>query len=341
MRTAYRLAGLSLAIGLSGCGGSEGDGGPAAVSVVTTPAAAPSPTPTATPSPAPSPSASPSSGARTLADLYDVAPDVANCRAGALKASVKAEMLARLNGIRALHRLPAVTYSEADDAAEQESSLMMVANGQLSHTPPTSWRCYTALGAAGAGSSNLFSNSSTAARITATEDGYLAGWMREGGSPSIGHRRWILDPFLGKASYGRVTRLDAGGVSEAASLKVFAFAGGVAVPAGLPDFVAYPYGDYPARYFGADDYLSFAVLANKAGRNGNGAVSFARATVSVTGPGGALPVSNQTSDADGYGLANNIQWRVSGLQAGVTYTVTIGGVTGAPQAQYSYSFRMV
>ena len=46
--------------------------------------------------------------------------------------------------------MPAVTYADADDEQVAESSLMMVANGQLSPTPPTSWRCYTAAGAAGA-----------------------------------------------------------------------------------------------------------------------------------------------------------------------------------------------
>jgi uncharacterized protein YkwD len=342
MRQANWLAGAAVALALAGCGGGGGDGGgSASVPVVTAPSPTPSPTATPTPTPSPTPTPTPTStGARSIADLYDVAPDVANCRTGTLKASVKADLLARLNAIRALHRLPAVTYAEVDDQAEMESSLMMVANGQLSHTPPTTWKCYTALGAGGAGSSNLYSNSSTAARITYTEDDYLAGWLKEGGSASIGHRRWILYPFLGKASYGRVTRLDAGGVSEAASLKVFNFTGGTTVPGGLPAYVAYPFGDYPAKYFGTGDYLSFSVVANAGGSSGNGSVDFSRATVTVAGPGGALAVSNQTSDNSGYGLANNVQWKVAGLQAGTTYTVTITGVVGAPQSQYSYTFRI-
>lgn len=345
MGWAYRSTGIGLILALAGCGGGSGSGNSSStVGVITAPAPTPTPAPTATPTPTPTPtpaaSPTPTSTTRTLADLYDVAPDVANCRAGTLKASVKADLLARLNAIRALHRLPPVTYSDADDQAEAESSLMMVANGQLSHTPPTTWTCYTALGAGAAGTSNLFSNTSSAARITYTEDDYLAGWLREGGSASIGHRRWMLDPFLGKASYGRVTRIGAGGVSEAASLKVFGFTGGTTVPTGLPAFVAYPYGDYPVRYFGADDYLSFSVVASAAGRGGNASVDFSRATITVTGPGGSLAVSGQTSDTAGYGLPNNLQWKVSGLQVGTTYTVTIDGVSGAAQRQYSYTFRM-
>ena len=129
-------------------------------------------------------------------------------------------------------------------------------------------------------------------------------------------------------------------MSEAASLKVFNFTGGTTVPTGLPPFVAYPFGDYPSRYFATDDYLSFSVVANAAGSGGNGSVDFSRAVISVTGPSGALTVSNQTSDTSGYGLPNNVQWTVAGLQAGVTYTVSITGVAGAPQAQYSYTFRI-
>jgi len=52
-------------------------------------------------------------------------------------------------------------------------------------------------------------------------------------------------------------------------------------------------------------------------------------------------VTNVQSDNDGYGLPNVIQWKTAGLQPGVTYTVKITGVTGAPQAAYEYSFKLV
>ncbi|WP_198355086.1 CAP domain-containing protein [Sphingomonas sp. MA1305] len=339
---------------LAGCGGSgsSGDssatGAGSAVPIVTTPTPSPTPAPTAsptpspTPAPTPTPTATPTTWAAAAAALYDVQPDATTCRAGTLKATVKADFLARLNAIRALHQLPAVTYSEAEDAAEADSSLMMAVNKQLSHTPPTSWTCYSASGATAAGSSNLIGGWGTGLGFD-SEDSYLGLWLTEGGSASIGHRRWILDPFLGKTSYGRVALvLPDGSRASAASMRVFNFTTGVAVPTGLPAYVAYPSGDYPARYFSLSSYLSFSVVAGTSSAFGaNANVRFTNATITVTGPSGALPVTDVTSDNDGYGVANNVQWRVTGLQTGVSYTVRITGVTGAPQSEYSYSFRVV
>lgn len=338
----------ALLMALAGCGGGDDSGGSAAVPVVSAPAPtptatpAPSPTPTPTPAPSPTPTPAPTTWAGAAAALYDVQPDAATCRPGTLKASVKADFLAKLNAIRALHQLPAVTYSEAEDAQEADSSLMMAVNKQLSHTPPTSWTCYTASGATAAGASNLIGGWGTGLGFD-SEDSYLGLWLTEGGSASIGHRRWILNPFLGKTSYGRVAVvLPDGSRASAASMRVFNFAGGVTAPAGLPAYVAYPSGDYPARYFTLSSYLSFSVVAGTTSTFGaNANVRYDRATITVTGPGGALAVSDVTSDNEGYGLANNVQWRVAGLQAGVTYTVTITGITGAPRTDYSYTFRVV
>jgi len=336
---------------LAGCGGeSGGGGGGGAVSVV------PAPTPVATATPAaptaaappssvssfPAAPSQPASWAAGAAALFDVAPDVPGCRTGTLKASVKADVLARLNAVRAIHRLPAVTYSDADDDQSAQSSLMMAANGQLSHTPPANWRCYTATGAAGAGSGNLYGGVVSPYLRWYSEDDYVAGWLTEVASANIGHRRWMLDPFLGKISYGRVAQvLSDGGRTDAATLKVFNFTGGVTAPGGLPPFVAYPYGDYPARYMDAGARLSFSVVAAASGRSASGGVRFGSAQVSVANGGSNLVVSDVQSDNDGYGLPNVIQWKVAGLQPNITYTVRISGVTGGPQTSYEYNFRLV
>src|SRR5690606_36902251 len=109
---------------------------------------------------------------------------------------------------------------------EQESSLMMAVNQTLSHTPPPGWQCYTAGGAAGAGASNLIGGWGTGLPFD-SEDDLLAGWLREGGSPQLGHRRWILHPFLGKTSYGRGSvTLPGGRRATAASMRVFSFFSG-------------------------------------------------------------------------------------------------------------------
>jgi len=333
MGVSFRRAALvALSLLVASCGDSGG-GGLGFSQAISNPGPAPSSSPTSSPVPA--------TWAQQAAALYDVQPNVSTCSSGTLKASVKADFLSKLNTLRALHNLPPVVYSNDEDSQEQDSSLMMAVARQLSHSPPSNWQCYSASGSTGAGTSNLVgvwgSNTSFD-----SEDDYLALWVTEDGAADIGHRRWILDPFLGKTSYGRVTIILADGSrASTASMRVLNFNSAPAVPGGIPPFVAYPYGDYPQRYFGASDYLSFTAIASTLGVWANQSVSFASATVRVTGPSGAMPVTDVTTDNLGYGVPNSIQWRVTGLQPAVSYSVTIDNVSGAPQTRYSYTFRMV
>lgn len=341
MRTAPYLTALTATLFLTGCGGGGGgsNGGPGTVLTATP---SPSPSPSASPSPTPGPGATPlPTSWSNVSGYFDVQPDVASCRAGTLKTAVKTEFLARLNEIRARHGLAPVVYSTSEDTQEQESSLMMAVNQTLSHTPPTTWQCYTSGGAAAAGSSNLIGGWGTGLPFD-SEDDLLAGWLREGGSASLGHRRWILHPFLGKTSYGRVSvTLPNGRRATTASMRVFSFAGGVPAPSTVPAFVAFPHGDYPVRYFALTDYLSFSVVPSSSNNGADRSVDFSAATITVRSGGTSLPVTDIGRDNDGYGIANNIQWRVTGLTANTSYTVTIAGVRSAPQASYTYDFRII
>lgn len=354
-RTVVSMA-LLATVGCSG-GGSGGDVGSAPV--VTTPAPASTPTPstsaTPTPTPAPTPSPTPATvtgpdNAASAAALYTTPPSATNCVAGLLKPAVTAQVLSLINAIRALHTLPPVGYSTVDEPATQQSSLMMAANNALDHNPPTSWKCYAAAGAAAAGSSNLFGGSQSGTTTIRSDDAILAGWMDEIDNlvaNNVGHRRWILNPFATTMSYGRtVVSTGTSSLADFASLKVFNTTG--AAPAStitLPAFVAYPYGDYPARYFNPRALLSFGVIANPAGQfaGGNAGVSYASATIRVTARGGSdLAVSNISSDTTGYGLPNNVQFNVAGLASGTTYDVAIGNVSvNGAMRSYTYSFRVV
>ncbi|MEH3120453.1 MAG: CAP domain-containing protein [Sphingomonas phyllosphaerae] len=360
----YRFGAVSaLSLLLAGCGGGGSDGGgtaaPASGGVQVAPAPAPSPTPSPTPVPTPSPSPTPSptppppaaapsgSWAANAAALFTAQPDVANCKPGTLAQSVRDDVLARLNAIRALHRLPAVSYSSPDDEQATQAALMMAANGQLSHTPAASWKCYTTLGATGAGTSNLYGGLISPYLAYYTEDMYLGGWLTETSNlvaNNVGHRRWMLDPFLGKIAYGRVAQVLADGSrTDAAAMKVVSFTGGVSVPGNLPPFVAYPYGDYPARYFDTSSLLSFTVIADTTQRGGaNATVDFSKATITVSDGSTALAVSNISFDNVGYAVPNNLQFQVTGLKAGVSYSVKIAGVgVRGTSTDYSYTFRIV
>lgn len=333
---------------VTSCGGGGSDASSGDVAVITAPAPTPSPTATGTPTPTPSanPTATPTGFAAQAAALYTTQPNIAGCQAGQLSAATTQGVLATLNAIRALHRLPPVTYSPGDEAAAQAAALLQAVNDSLSHTPPSSWRCYSAAGATGSGTSNLYGGFGNGLTVQSDES-ILAGWLTETNNvvaDSVGHRRWLLDPFLGTIAYGRVigasptqTRADA------AAIKVFDNAGSGTVNGTLPAYVAYPFGDYPAKYFATNALLSFSVIASTS-RSGsaNRSVNFAGATVTVRQRGGGtLAVSKQRHDNDGYGLPNNLQFAVAGLQAGVQYDVTIDGVVVSGNRQsYSYGFRI-
>jgi uncharacterized protein YkwD len=342
---------LAVLLLTTSCGGDGASGGSATAVVpggAVTPA--PSPTPSPTPSATPTQTANAATGPDNVAAaaaFYVSPPSATNCVSGQLKTSVTAQVLALVNGIRALHKLPPVGYSTADEASAQAASLMMAANGALNHTPPTTWKCYTDLGAAGASSSNLAGAFQTGNIALQSDDAILGGLMDEVSNivaNNVGHRRWILDPFATTFSYGRtVVSGSTGQILDFAALKVFNNAGTAPAGGTLPAFIAYPYGDYPARYFKTNALLSFGVIANATSRYANTTVSYANATVRVAVHDGAeLTVSNISSDTAGYGLPNNLQFAVAGLANGTSYDVTIGNVTvnGATKS-YSYSFRIV
>jgi uncharacterized protein YkwD len=277
--------------------------------------------------------------------LYAALPDPTICRAGTLTAAEKSGALATVNAIRAAHGLAAVAYDAAGDAEVMQISLMSVANSALSHTPPSSWNCYSAAGQQGAASSNLYLGGPSAFLTLASSASILGGWLADVGSEAtLGHRRWMLDPFLKQIAFGRVDAESASGVrTTAAALKVI-YAADDTGPV-TPDYVAYPVGDYKKAYFQGDPILSFTAIADKSSRSANGIakVDFSAATVSVVPRGGAaLAVSSVSPDYVGYGVPNVLRFRATGITAGVFHDVTVANVrVNGVLRSYSYTFRLV
>src|SRR5262245_33044581 len=82
--------------------------------------------------------------------------DYATGTAGTTAQSFRDAVALRLNWYRAMAGVPAViSLSDTFNAKDQQAALMMSANGQPSHTPPTNWIYYTPDGAEAAGKSNL------------------------------------------------------------------------------------------------------------------------------------------------------------------------------------------
>jgi uncharacterized protein YkwD len=277
--------------------------------------------------------------------IYVTAPTVSSCSTGQLKDSERTAVLAKLNAVRTRHGLSAVTYDSSFDTAAAEAAMYMVANKGLTHSPSNSGLCYTSGASTLAGSSNLhlsWTSASTTQNIASSDA--IVGYLIDDNVASLGHRRWVLYPFLSKTTYGRVDGQPAGTSNKymASVLKVI---GNAASSVSMTnDFVAYPYGSYPASEFSTSWFLSFSVVASKtnANANGNSQVSFASASISVKKPDGtALTISEQSADYTGYGLPNHLQWKAAGLQNGVSYTVTISNVVvNGVTREFVYSFSL-
>jgi hypothetical protein len=114
--------------------------------------------------------------------------DIASCNAGTVSPAYQEATRLRVNFFRAMAGLPSnITFSEANNAKAQAAALMMSANKQLNHQPPTSWTCYTQLGSDGA-PSNL--------NMGSTGPKSIDSFMQDGGdnNAEAGHRRWIMVP---------------------------------------------------------------------------------------------------------------------------------------------------
>ena len=129
----------------------------------------------------------------TFAAPAAVAPqwngNVATGEAGTLGAAYLAAIIARVNAYRWMAGLPGgVTLDPTESAEDQQAALMMAANDQLSHDPPSTWLDYTAAGADAAAHSDLDLGVSGVAAIDL--------YMIDPGSSNtfVGHRRWILYP---------------------------------------------------------------------------------------------------------------------------------------------------
>jgi uncharacterized protein YkwD len=285
-----------------------------------------------------------SNGDFSFDKYYATPPDIQNCVAGSLNNSSKQAALARLNYIRSLHKLPPVEYHAADDELAQQSALISAANAMLDHSPAINSECYSATGALGCSKSNLGISLSSQTSDFKDETN-VDRWLTEEYSETIGHRRWMLDPFLKYIAYGRVDgkpKKSNYKFVSAASMKILNNEVADIPYLNIP-YVAYPFEDYPATLFLKNGFLSFSALYDKYNEGNNGFVKYDSATVEVTGDNGMqMPVSSISFDNEYEGLPNSIQWKVDGLKDNTTYTVKIQNVhTDGNAANYRYTFRLV
>lgn len=245
--------------------------------------------------------------------------DHGSCSPGTTTAAFREAVLRRINYFRAMAGIPAVVGFDATyNSKAQAAALMMSVNRALSHTPPASWTCYSADGASGAGSSNLYLGIYGPAAIS--------GYVQDPGSGNyfVGHRRWILYPQTRTMGSGDIPPQS--GYPAAQALWVFDHDHMWGPrPTTREAFVAWPppgYVPYQVVY----PRWSFAY----AGAN------FSNTTVTVTRNGQAIGVT-VSPVVNGFG-ENTLVWELSESipqppGSDITFVVTVQNVVigGTPQ----------
>jgi hypothetical protein len=120
--------------------------------------------------------------------------DGSACDPGRVPAAAQENALRRTNLYRWLAGLPPAVIEARVLAQEQACAVTLHGLGTLNHHPPDDRPCYSAEGAAGAGSSNLAMGTGLADSVDLYVD--------DGGVPSLGHRRWVLGATLGATGFG-------------------------------------------------------------------------------------------------------------------------------------------
>jgi hypothetical protein len=230
-----------------------------------------------------------------------------------------------VNSFRVLAGLPGtVTVNLAQSAMAQQGALMMDANSQLSHTPPAAWKCYTADGAAAAGKSNI--------ALGLAGPNAVHAYMDDSGTPSLGHRRWLLYSRLGAIGTGDTARAN----------NMWVIGNDVAPPASATtDGIAWPprgFVPWTSKVADPTDQWSFSLPG----------ADFSGASVTLSNDAGQLlSVSNVGQLANNYGdntfswilAANASQW--SRAPADTKFNVQLSNVKVAGVAksfQYSVTF---
>ena len=273
-------------------------------------------------------------------------PDINNCYAGKLSAKFRNEFLIEMNTVRALHGLPSITYDYAHEDEMMQTALILAANNILTHYPESSTDCYSDIGAVGARTSNLemgvrsimYDYSPAESVRNMIHDKFNVV------SNSVGHRRWIINPFMEKSAYGSVNARSIKDtqfpyVIGTSHKTIYAQKNPTTAKLGV---IAYPYHNYPAKYFMERAILSASILIDQNDYWANRNVDYSKAKLVVTERGGGEQnIRDISYDNVGMGIPNNIQFYFDDLKNNVIYDVKLSNVlvNGQPK-EYSYWFKV-
>lgn len=230
------------------------------------------------------------------------------CDPGALPADTRVGAVRYTNAFRWLAGLAPVREDATQTAAAQACAVLVERNGQLSHTPPMTWTCWSTIGYQGTSSSNI-----TGVRgFTMTVRDAIGGWIDDARdlSHTLGHRRWMLYPPLSTVGYGQA--------SGYACLHIL---GATSNPRERA-YVAWP-NPGPTPMGAMTRLWSFSAASLGVGPS---------TRVAVTRDGAAVAVTAQLRQGN-YGDPT-ISWDMPEVAAGSTYAVRVSGLSG-PDVQYT------
>ena len=276
-------------------------------------------------------------------EVYALEPDVASCTSGIPSDSEKKKVLDRINYLRLIHKLKPIVYDEKDDEIAAECALVIAANKQLSHWPDSSWKCWSQEAYDGCDSSNIFiqwANYNISA-LDSTE--IVDAFFIDEDVENLGHRRWLIDPWLAHISFGRADYYNGSSDSVVgAAIKVINDDEQDISDTDL-EFIAYPFENYPAKLYNDKIMMSFTVIKDKLNKYSNGTnLNLASVTIAITDPENkTLKVKNILFDTDGYGVPNNVRWFAEGVKPNVRYEVTVSNImVDNVSTLYQYWFEL-
>ena len=248
--------------------------------------------------------------------------NISNCDEGTVPQEVHDKVIQRINYFRRLVGLnDDCSMNEDKHSMYQKTALLMVANGDLDHTPPESWDCWSQEAYDGARTSNL-----------SLSWGYdyhsvyaVTGQIEDAGNNNIrvGHRRWIL--------YSRAYKFAHGSTNNSMSLGVISMERKDNI---VPEFIAYPPADFMPQTLVFDRW-SFAIPS----------ADFSNAIVQMQdAEGNQVGLTVVSNDALNIG-DNTIVWEPQNIDTqnlqDLEYTVTITGISNAPETSYTYTVTII
>lgn len=245
-----------------------------------------------------------------------------NCDPGNISQGSLDDAIRRVSLYRWLIGLAPVKENPSYSKNAQSCAILQANNdgpgaGINPHTPPSTWKCYTQVGASTSGQSNLSWGVSHPAD---TVPQYIA----DTNTPSLGHRLWILSPKLGQTGFGLAT--GSGQWRVASCMYVFDSSNS----AKSPDFLAFPpAGSVPIQAMGSG---SFAVKD----------WSLTSSVYAVSAVSQVKLIRQSDNDVqtltpskiNGYGNPSGISWQPRFPKVGERYKVEVGSVL-------SYSIQFV